>query len=308
MRELLGSCVLCLFVATPVLAQSALWPGSTRTFDDDLRNSIRAVPDNNVQYAGRLAGTSGTLRYYGSDAGGPSFDNSVDYHFEVVGTVQRLQFTRGNSPVYAGVHYMLTATRSQFAEDVLPPGVQERDLRTHLGGVGASVGYDSRTDPRDSRIMTFLANATWFDHILGSSAAFGKLELAGTMSARPANKWSVGARFDARSAWGDVPFFDTPYLAMRGLPARQYANDVVVLTEAEAHRVLNRRWSAVAFGGVGRVAKAWGELTDAPATGAAGVGVRYLVVVETGMRAGFDVARTPDGSVAFYFQSGAAWP
>jgi len=305
MRELLGSFMLCWLVAAPALAQSAIWPGATLGADDEARNAIRPVPDNHVQYAGRFAGTSGTLRYYGSAA---SFDNSFDYHFEVIGTVQRLQFTRGNAPLYAGVHYMLTATRSQFAEDVLPSGVQQQDLKTHLGGVGGSVGYDSRTDPRDTRVMTFLANATWFDRILGSSAAFGKLDLAGTFSAQPGRLWSVGARFDARSAWGDVPFFDTPYLAMRGLPARQYANDVVVLTEAEAHRVLNRRWSAVAFGGVGRAAKTWGDLTTVPITGAAGIGVRYLVVLETGMRAGLDVARTPDGSVAFYLQSGASWP
>ena len=46
--------MLCWLVAAPALAQSAIWPGATLGADDEARNAIRPVPDNHVQYAGRL--------------------------------------------------------------------------------------------------------------------------------------------------------------------------------------------------------------------------------------------------------------
>jgi len=306
MRSFLRHLMLVLLFASPALAQTGSILGVTLAGDDDMALSAARV--DRVRYLAQYAGTSANQRYYYGSRDITPDAMPFDYRFEAIGTVQRVQFTSDGLLVHGGLHYLLATTRSRFLSDHLPADVAQRDLKNNLGGVGASLEYHTRDRASRRWSAEFLADATWYDRMLGGSTTFGKLEAGGAFYARPTRRTMLGARINARSAWGDVPFFDTPYLAMRGLQPRQFANDVVVLMEVEGQRALARRWTAVAFGGVGRDAQSWGRIASIATTTAGGVGFRYLVAEEAGLRSGIDVARAPDGSMALYLQSGATWP
>ena len=67
----------------------------------------------------------------------------------------------------------------------------------------------------------------------------------------------VGAfRVDGRAARGDVPFYQLPFIEMRGIPAARYQDENTGLVEMEGRYYLTPRWIAVAFAGAGRV---WGR-------------------------------------------------
>jgi hypothetical protein len=129
----------------------------------------------------------------------------------------------------------------------------------------------------------------------------------GLFYGQPLARWGYGLRLDTRVAGGEPPFFEKPYLEMRGLPALQYANDLTVLGEGEIRFSITPRWALLGFIGAGRVAETWSDLDDAPTVAAGGTGFRYLIARALGLGSGVDFAFGPDGDFVFYIQMGAAW-
>jgi hypothetical protein len=124
---------------------------------------------------------------------------------------------------------------------------------------------------------------------------------------QPPGRWGSGLRADTRFASGDAPFFETPYLSMRGIPAMQYANDVTLPGEGELRFSVGSRWTVLGFDGTGRVGETLDALGDSPTVGAGGLGFRYLIVRKLGLGTGIDFALGPEGEVAFYIRTGSAW-
>jgi outer membrane translocation and assembly module TamA len=116
----------------------------------------------------------------------------------------------------------------------------------------------------------------------------------------------LGGRFDARTARGDVPFYQLPYLDLRGIPAARYQGENTLVAELELRYNVNPRWALIGFTGAGR---AWGQQTsfdDAGTIVNKGFGFRYLIARTLGLYTGVDFAWGPD-QFAFYIQVGSAW-
>jgi hypothetical protein len=60
-----------------------------------------------------------------------------------------------------------------------------------------------------------------------------------------------------------------------------------------------KRWSAVLFGGVGRIAEEFNELSSSPNLYAGGGGIRYRIKEKEKLNIGVDVTYG-DGNVEFY--------
>jgi hypothetical protein len=123
----------------------------------------------------------------------------------------------------------------------------------------------------------------------------------------------LGLRLEAKSTQGDVPFYDLPYVAMRGVPIFRYLGEHVVTTEAEVRWDVTDRWSVVGFAGAGAVAS---ELKDLPEqlgqldfrqdVVSGGIGFRYLIAKSLGLRVGIDLAWSDDEG-SLYVTVGSAW-
>ena len=104
----------------------------------------------------------------------------------------------------------------------------------------------------------------------------------------------------------DPPFYLLPYVGLRGVPAARYQGTITLVAETEQRIDLTRRWSAVAFGGVGKAFDAWGEADQSDLVYGAGGGFRYLAARQFNLRMGIDIARGPE-EWAWYIVFGSAW-
>ena len=116
----------------------------------------------------------------------------------------------------------------------------------------------------------------------------------------------MALRADARMAHGDAPFYQLPFIDMRGVPAARYQDERIGVTEIEGRYYLTPRWIAVGFVGA---ARAWGRRTsfgDESTVVSKGAGFRYMLARRMQLSVGIDVARGPEGN-AWYVSLGNAW-
>jgi len=259
------------------------------------------------RYLGALGGASLKLDFFGFDPESPFKDEPLGYAIDPLFLLQRLQGRIGKTPLFVGAQYIYLHAKTAF-DVALPPEIPTRDLKVTVGGLGTSLELDTRDNFLDARRgMDIIADAMWYGPSFGGDESFGKYQLQGLFYGQPVTRWGYGLRVDARAVSGDAPFFEKPYLAMRGLPALKYASDVTLLGEAELRFSIDARWSLLGFGGAGRVGESLGDLGDAPTVWAGGAGFRYLIARQLGLGTGLDFAFGQDGEFAVYIQMGASW-
>lgn len=180
-------------------------------------------------------------------------------------------------------------------------------LDSTVSQLGITLGYDSRDNifsPNRSIKADF--QAMFADEAIGNDEAFQEYELASLFFWQWGQKLDLGLRLDGRLARGDTPFFELPYIALRGIPAMRYQDNVAAMAELQLNYRLDPRWSLVGFGGLGQAAETISDLGIEETKETVGGGFRYLVARRLGLRVGVDVARGPE-DWAFYIQVGNAW-
>ena len=259
------------------------------------------------RYLGALGGASLELDFFGFDPESPLQDDPVGYTIKPLFLLQRLQARIKNTPLLVGAQYIYLQAKTTLDADV-PAEIPSRDLKAQVGGLGTILEFDTRDNFLDARRgMDLIAKGMWYGPTFGGDDSFGKYQLTGLFYGQPVTQWGYGLRVDARAVSGDAPFFEKPYLVMRGLPALKYASDVTLLGEAELRWSLDARWSLLGFGGAGRVGESLGALGDSPSVWAGGAGFRYLIARQLGLGTGLDFAFGPDSEFAVYIQMGAPW-
>ena len=103
-----------------------------------------------------------------------------------------------------------------------------------------------------------------------------------------------------------LPPYVLPYVDMRGIPAVRYQGKAVAVAEVEAIWKASPRWRFNFFGGGGRAAESFSDLSDAEVANSYGTGFRYLIARRYGMTMGVDIARGPE-ETAWYIQAGSSW-
>jgi hemolysin activation/secretion protein len=212
----------------------------------------------------------------------------------------------GESENFVGARWNYLDFDARFdASRPVPPGIGERTIRS--SGLGVFFEHDSRDN-------FFTPSSGWkgFIESVFYSPDWGSDEKYQTYRAHafaylPLQKTFVlGGRVDSRAARGDVPFYQLPFIEMRGIPIARYQDENVALVEAELRWNVTPRWALIGFLGTGRT---WGtskEFSDADSASAWGVGFRRLVARRLGMYMGIDIAKGPE-ETAFYIQAGSAW-
>lgn len=260
-----------------------------------------------MRYLGAAGGASLKLDFFGFDPAGPFAESPAPYTIAPLFTIQRLQARVRGTDLFIGTHYEFLRTKSTF-DAALPAEIPDRNLDVNVGGLGTSLELDSRDNLLDARRgADVVAKATWYAPAFGSDESFEKYRLHALYYTQPSTRWGLALRADVRVASDETPFFEKPYLQMRGLAAMQYANDVAVLGESELRFGIDSRWTVLGFGGMGRVSEAFGSLGDAPSIAAGGIGFRYLVARALRLGTGIDLAFGHGGEVAIYLQNGSAW-
>ena len=216
------------------------------------------------RYAGGVGAASLDLKFYGFDPHGPLAQDPLEYTIEGLFVLQRLQGRIAGTDWFAGAEYVFLGTKTSFDGSV-PEGIRTEELDVNVGGLGANLEYDTRDNLLDARRgLDLTASATWYGQTFGGDDEFGKLKVQGLLYGQPTARWGFGLRADTRYAWSEPPFFEKPYLSMRGLPALKYSNNLALLGEGELRFSLDPRWTLLGFGGLGWVADGWDDLGNSP--------------------------------------------
>src|SRR5262249_10958169 len=113
----------------------------------------------------------------------------------------------------------------------------------------------------------------------------------------------LGGRADYRAARGDVPFYQQPFLDMRGISMGHYQDENTLVFEGETRWNVTPRWALIGFAGAGRV---WCRQAFGDTEVSKGAGFRYLIARRLGLYVGLDYAFGPHEE-AYYIQVGNAW-
>jgi hypothetical protein len=273
-----------------------LGAGGLVTFDDDRWRWRGAVghPDVNLDFYG---------------AGGKADTGEFRIGYNVDGWISTQQLFRrlGDSDNFVVARWIYLDLDATFEGGRPQPALAPGSRNVTSSGLGGSLEHDSRDNFfTPSSGWKGAAEAMFYSPEFGSdkkyeiyrTQAFGYVPLA--------QKFVLGGRVDARTSRGDVPFYQLPFIELRGIPVVRYQDKSAGAAETELRWNVTPRWALIGFLGLGR---AWGSSTsfgEAGSVSTKGAGFRYQVARRLGLYVGLDVARGPEDT-AIYIQAGSAW-
>jgi hypothetical protein len=263
--------------------------------------------NQNWRWRGGVARPDANLDFYGTDGTDGPQDARLGYNLDGWISTQQVSRRIGESENFVGGHWIYLDLDASFdrASPAPLPGPGGRTVRS--SGAGPFFEHDSRDNFfTPSSGWKGYVEALFYSPDIGSDQsyetyrtyAFGYLPLS--------KAFVLGGRLDARAARGDVPFYQLPYVELRGVPTARYQDENAGVAEVELRWNATPRWALVGFTGVGR---AWGtssSFSDAGSVSSWGAGFRYLVARRLGIYMGVDIAKGPEDT-AFYLQAGSAW-
>ena len=234
-------------------------------------------------------------------------DTAVRYSLQFSGAVLQANWQLApKSPWALGLRYVYADVEPQLRDRPLLPGLVDR-VRVTISAPTAVLEYDTR-DNVFTPTRGVYAESSWLAarRALGSSTDFERFDQVLIAWLPVSSDVTLGA--NGRYAWSSegTPFFLRPFIALRGVPAMRYQGDEEASIEVEARWQFHRRWSLVAFGGVGAAESRRTSFSATQDVSSGGVGFRYELASKFGLHAGIDVAHSA-GTNAVYFQVGNAW-
>jgi outer membrane protein assembly factor BamA len=187
-----------------------------------------------------------------------------------------------------------------FSGHDLQPGLLDvaRDLRT--AALGPQITYDSR-DSNYFPLKGQYSRASWMNYAprWGSDVSYDKFDFFYNHYIPLAPRAVLGLRTRIQHGSDETPFFDLPYLDMRGFSRTRYVAENTVSVTAEGRYKFAERWGAMVFAEAGRYADAFSELSKGRTITSYGGGVRRQVTADRDMHLGLDVAISTDDRAAF---------
>jgi hypothetical protein len=174
-------------------------------------------------------------------------------------------------------------------------------------GVAGSIIYDSR-DNTSMPISGQQVDLTYwrYDEAIGGDFDYWKSRLKIHSFHEIGEKFVLGLRLDTATSGGRVPFYALPFVRLRGIPALRYQGESAGAVEVEGRYNFAKRWSAVAFAGVGFAEARFPFADTKDDIRAYGAGIRFQALKEQNVWVELDVAKGPE-DYAFYIAVGHPW-
>ncbi len=226
--------------------------------------------------------------------------------------LQRVQVRIANSKFYVGASY------SYFHSDVTFEAHSESSMineiikglndNSVISTLKPMVLYDSRNNiftPTKgiNAELSLKYNSQWLgasdDYSVWNTFVYGY---------QPINNRLFSAwRFEGKYLVGEAPFYAYPFVRLRGIPAMRYQSDRSVVAETEWRYNVYKRYSLVAFSGMGKAFPEMEDFNDVDWVYSIGTGFRYEVARLLGIHMGTDFAWGNGKDFAFYIVFGSSW-
>jgi len=154
------------------------------------------------------------------------------------------------------------------------------DIKSTSAALGVHVQRDLRDStfyPTKGSLFDFTGD--FFDQAWGSRREYQSYKIAYNGFHEIAKRQILAYRVMACSANGNVPFYDLCLYGynndLRGYTTGQFQNRRMFATQAEYRIEWRKRLGFVGFGGLGAIARTWGDLRSDQLLPAGGVGLRF---------------------------------
>jgi hypothetical protein len=265
--------------------------------------------DDTLRYTGVLVEANVNMKFYGLDSGNGNLGgNPVSFNTKATYFLQELLFRIKESNFFTGLEYTYLKTDNTFdTSDLFPDsGLPNVEFDSTSAGLGLVLQYeDLNNTMTPGQGLKAQVNMTNYGDRWGGDSEFNKYRIFANYWFPASTDWVVGLRADTSAVTGDPPFYEYPYIDLRGIPAMRYQGEQTIVGETEVRWDFTPRWSAIGFVGAGKAVSDRGNGDDETVI-SKGIGFRYLIARRFGLRAGIDVAWGPEDT-AFYIQVGNAW-
>lgn len=271
--------------------------------------AMLSFDEDRWRYRGGIGYIDAQLDFFG--IGGFSSRRHANIHYELSGWASSQQVLRRlgdqNSNTFVGARWLYLDLDTQFNLQTDLPLPKGKERANRSSGVGISLEYDSRDNIfTPSRGWTGSLDTLFYSPSVGSDNTFQTYRGHAFIYTPVSASLVLGTRLDGRLARGDVPFYQQPFIDLRGIQAGRYQDENVAVAELELRWNVTPRWALIGFIGAG---KAWGthdSFSNVSTPVGKGVGFRYLIARRLGLYVGVDIAKGPEDT-PFYIQVGNAW-
>lgn len=261
---------------------------------------------NNDQY--RFMGLFGygrlSLNYYG---GGnvPTLPNPLGYDLNVLVAMPQIQMRLpGTEAWYIGASYLYLDSESNFHLSDIISILPDAQLRIVSAGLGLLVTYDSRNDNYyPARGQYLQVRMTNFSERWGSDDDYHKTKMQFSDYHVIAKRTTLALSSRLESSSTDTPFFNLPYLDLRGFSRGRYQDFNTLSLHAEVRHQFQSRWGMIAFSETGWYSDSLKRLSNNPRVTSYGAGVRWRTTEDRPLNLGVDVAFT-DNDTVYYIRVG----
>lgn len=262
---------------------------------------------DSIRYLGALGTAEINLKFYGRTETNRIADDGEKFTIDGNFIIQDIRFRIGDSKLFVGGEYTYLNSDTRFDVPGFPEISNER-LSATTAGAGLIVFYDSRDNyftpvsGVDGKLVY-----TFYREGLGGDFNFDKLKANSHGFWMVRDDVQLALRGDVKAITsGLAPFWEVPFIDLRGIPMLRYQGEVTAVAEVEGRYDFTPRWSVNGFIGAGQAADDFSNLGDVSTRVSKGIGFRYLVMRLLKARVGIDVARGPEDTV-FYITFGSAW-
>jgi hypothetical protein len=274
----------------------AAFAGGMFSFDED-----------RWRYRGGVARTDVNLEFYGIGGALGGGTRSIAYTLDGWMSSQQVLRRLGDSNNWLGARWIYLDLNSKLDLNNQFSRVTPGEMSKKNSGLGLTLEHDSRDNIfTPNKGWTGAVDAMFYDPDWGSDTRFQAYRGHVFAYWPLARTVVLGGRLDGRAARGQVPFYQLPFVELRGIPAARYQDENTAVMETELRWNVTPRWAAIGFIGAGR---AWGRqdsFSESSSAVSKGVGFRYLIARQLGLWVGIDYAKGPEDD-AWYIQVGNAW-
>lgn len=262
-----------------------------------------------------LAGVADlNLHFYGIGSAAGDRDLSIPIQQKGNAIVLEGLMKVGDS-TYAGVRLRSLKVDTTFElpnqTDLLPPQIE---LDSRVVGPGIVMEYDTRDNEQNPHRGWFVdLHAMWALDAFGSDFEYDsqKLAINRYVPMGSDGRKVLALRGSLCRTGADAPFFGLCMFGssndLRGYEAGRFRDHAMVAAQAEYRWRFRGRWGAVAFAGVGGVARSFSDFDGQAWLPAGGVGLRFQASKAYDVNVSVDYAVGKDGSDALYVYIGEAF-
>jgi hypothetical protein len=265
-------------------------------------------------YAGdrfRISGALGygdfDLKFFGIGANSIFQNNPLKY--DASGSFfdpqARFQLPFVSKALYLGLELFYLNLDVTFELSGIDPRLPDPDFPEKTVGLGPILTYDSRDNEQWPSKGNWLdVTVLDFDDKLGSDFDYQDYTLKWEQNFTLTDSTVLQYRFDGEYVDGTTPFYELPYINLRGFPRGLFAADLAMTLQGQLRWQVADRWTVMFFGGGGRVGDDLSDLGNNSTEFAGGTGFRWMIDPKSKLTIGADFAVGGADSVVFYVQIG----